>query len=130
MAKIESEDVRSVALVGHSASGKTMLAEAMMVKGKTRKQLGSITDGSTASDYDEDEKELGYSVDATVLRTSWKGKEVQILDAPGSVDFIGGAIAALSAVEAAVITVCATKGIEVMTRKAYELTEKIKIPRR
>jgi len=129
MSRIKSNDIRNIALVGHSASGKSMLAEALLVKGKTRPQLGSIQDGSTISDFDEDEKELRYSVDPTVLRTSWRDKEIQIVDAPGSVDFIGGAIAALSAVEAAVITVCATKGIEVVTRKVYELTEKINVPR-
>ncbi|NOZ85873.1 MAG: elongation factor G [Deltaproteobacteria bacterium] len=129
MAKMEPENIRNIALVGHSGSGKTMLSEALLFETKKIPKMGSVMAGTTVSDFDDDEKDLKYSVETTVLRTNFKGRELQVLDTPGSVDFIGGVIAALGCVEAAVITVCATKGIEVVTRKVFELTERMNIPR-
>jgi elongation factor G len=98
-----------------------MLAEAMLLKGGAIKRLGSIADGTTASDFDVDEKEAQKSYYASVLHTKWQGRDLNILDTPGSADFIGQVFGVLSVVELALITVNASSGVEMGTRKAWEL---------
>ena len=123
MAGSTIEEIRNVALVGHSGSGKTMLAEAMLVKAGELNRLGKVEDGTTASDFDVDEKEANKSFYAAILHTTWQGKDVNIIDTPGSADFVGQVYGALSVVELALITVNATSGIEIGTRKAWELAK-------
>jgi elongation factor G len=117
----EPKDVRTVALVGHTGSGKTMLAEAMLLACGELKEPGRIESGTTVSDFAPEEKEAARSVNLGVLHGAWKGREIQVLDAPGYADFVGQAVAALSAAETALITVNAVNGIEVTTRKVWEL---------
>ena len=123
MASHKGEAIRNVALVGHSGSGKTMLAEAMLFKGGELNRLGKISDGTTASDFDLDEKEGKKSFHSALLHTPWKGRDINIIDTPGSADFIGQVYGALSVVELALITVNAAAGIEVGTRKAWEIVK-------
>ncbi len=123
MASNKGEIIRNVAFVGHSSSGKTMLAEAMLFKGGELSRLGKVSDGTTASDFDLDEKEGRKSFYSALLHTMWKGRDVNILDTPGSADFIGQVYGALSVAELALITVNAAAGIEVGTRKAWELVK-------
>lgn len=123
MAGNQGESIRNISLVGHSGSGKTMLAEAMLLKGGEISRLGRVSDGTTASDFDIDEKEGKKSVYSSVLHTTWKGRDINILDTPGSADFIGQIYGALSVTELALITVNAVAGIEVGTRKAWELVK-------
>ena len=123
MAEKSGEEIRNVALVGHSGSGKTMLTEAILLKGGVLNRLGSIADGTTASDFDQDEKEAGKSFFASVLHTGWKGRELNIIDTPGSGDFVGQVYGALAVVELALITVNAAAGIEMGTRKAWDLAK-------
>lgn len=128
MAGNKGEEIRNVAIAGHSGSGKTMLAEALLLKGGVLNRLGQVTDGTTASDYDIDEKEAGKSYYSTVLHTNWKGRDLNILDTPGSQDFVGQVYGALSVVELALITVNAASGIEIGTRKAWELARQQGVP--
>lgn len=123
MASNKGEAIRNVALVGHSGSGKTMLAEAMLFKGGELNRLGKVSDGTTAGDFDLDEKEGKKSLYSALLHTSWKGRDINIIDTPGAADFIGQVYGALSAVELALITVNAAAGIEVGTRKAWEIVK-------
>ena len=123
MAENNAQNIRNVALVGHSGNGKTMLSEAMLLKGGEINRLGRIGDGTTASDFDTDEKEGQKSVQSSVLHTMWKGRDLNIIDTPGAADFVGEVYGALSVVELAVITVNAASGIEVGTRKAWELAQ-------
>ena len=123
MASNKGEIIRNLALVGHSGSGKTMLAEAMLFKGGELSRLGKVSDGTTASDFDLDEKEGKKSFYSALLHTAWKGRDINIFDTPGSADFIGQVYGALSVVELALITVNAAAGIEVGTRKAWELVK-------
>ncbi|MGQ4807066.1 Elongation factor G [Candidatus Entotheonellaceae bacterium PAL068K] len=123
MAGSKIEEIRNVALVGHSGSGKTMLAEAMLVQGGELNRLGKVVDGTTASDFDVDEKEAHKSFYSAVLHTTWQGQEVNIIDTPGSADFVGQVYGALSVVELALITVNAASGIEMGTRKAWDLAK-------
>jgi elongation factor G len=112
-----------MALIGHSGSGKTMLAEAMLFKGGVINRLGRVLDGTTVSDFDLDEKSTQKSFYSSVLHTAWQGRDINIIDTPGSGDFVGQLYGALSAVELAMITVNAAYGIELGTRKAWELAK-------
>jgi elongation factor G len=100
-----------------------MLAEAMLLKGGEISRLGRVGDGTTASDFDSDEKEGKKSYYSALVHTPWKGRDINLLDTPGAADFIGQVYGALSVAELALITVNATSGIEVGTRKAWELVK-------
>ncbi len=119
MAKYRVEDIRNIALVGHGAAGKTSLADSLLFKGKAVERRGSVDDGSSLSDYDDEEKKRRFSIDTTILHLEHQGKQVHILDAPGYPDFVGGAIEALQAAETAVIVISAPNGIEVNTRRMF-----------
>lgn len=129
MAGNKGEEIRNVALAGHSGSGKTMLAEALLLKGGVLNRLGQVSDGSTASDFDADEKDAQKSYYSSVLHTSWQGRDLNILDTPGSLDFGGQLYGALSVVELALITVNAASGIEIGMRKAWDLARQQGVPR-
>src|SRR6266404_9957623 len=116
MAKHKVEDIRNIALVGHGASGKTSLADTLLFKAGTVDRRGSVDDGSSVSDYDDEEKKRRFSIDTSILHLEHKGKIVHLLDAPGYPDFIGAALEALDPVETAVIVISAPSGIEVNTR--------------
>jgi elongation factor G len=96
----------------------------MLLKGGVLSRLGKINDGTTTSDFDVDERESQKSVYTSVLHTPWQGRDINILDAPGSADFIGQVYGALSVAELALISVNASAGIEVGTRKAWEIAQK------
>ncbi|MHC5058040.1 MAG: elongation factor G [Planctomycetota bacterium] len=126
---LESKDIRTVALVGHSGSGKTMLAEAMLLAGGVINELGSVEKGTTVSDSSPEEKEAGRSVNLGTLYTPWKGRHVNVLDAPGYADFAGMALSALSAADLALVTVNANAGLEVTTRKMWDAAGEAGCPR-
>jgi elongation factor G len=119
------ENVRDIALVGHRAAGKTSLADALLFEAKAVERMGSVDDGTSVADFDEEEHKHHFSIDTHVLHTDHDGKHLNILDAPGSPDFIGAALEALAAVETAVVVVSAVNGIEVNTRRMFnEATKK------
>ncbi len=120
MPKYGTADIRNIALVGHSGSGKTSLAEAILHTTGTTSRLGSVPDGSSHLDFTEEERERTCSIDAAVCHVSHDGKEINIIDTPGTPDFVGPAIAALAAVETAVCVISASAGIEVNTRRMME----------
>ncbi len=123
MAGTKGEGIRNVVLAGHSGSGKTMLAEAILLKGGILNRLGKVNDGTTASDFDVDEKEANKSFFSSVLHTSWQGRDLSLIDTPGSADFVGQLYEALSVAELTLITVNAASGIEIGTRKAWDLAK-------
>ena len=119
------ENVRDIALVGHRAAGKTSLADALLFEAKAVDRMGSVDDGTSVGDFDDEEHKHHFSIDTHVLHADHEGKHLNILDAPGSPDFIGAALEALSAVETAVVVVSAVAGIEVNTRRMFaEATKK------
>lgn len=124
-----SVDNRNLVLVGHNASGKTLLSEALLAKAGAIKRRGSIAEKSTVSDYDPDEKERGNSLDASCLNLTHKDRRINLIDTPGMPDFIAGVMEGLAAVECALLTVNAATGIEVMTRKIWGLIEARSLPR-
>ncbi len=119
MNEYQSADIRNLAVVGHGASGKTMLSEAMLACSGIINRIGSIANGSTVSDYHKDEIERQISIHASLLHAEWQGKKLNIIDAPGYADFIGEALSALSAVDAAMIVIHANQGVEVGTEQVW-----------
>jgi elongation factor G len=119
MAKYKVEDIRNIALVGHGAAGKTSLADALLFAAKAVGRRGSPDEGTSVSDYDEEEHKRRFSIDTSVLHLEWKGKRFNLLDAPGYPDFVGAALEALNAVETAVVVVSAPNGVEVNTRRMF-----------
>jgi elongation factor G len=113
------ENVRDIALVGHRAAGKTSLADALLFDAHAVDRLGSVDDGTSVADFDEEEHKRHISIDTHVLHAEHDGKHLNILDAPGSPDFIGAALEALSAVETAVVVVSAVNGVEMNTRRMF-----------
>src|SRR5271155_2374887 len=107
MSKYNVTDIRNLALAGHGASGKTSLADALLFTAKAVDRRGSPDDGTSVSDYDEEEHKHHFSIDTSVLHLDHQGKRVHLLDAPGYPEFVGNALAALSAVETAVIVISA-----------------------
>lgn len=124
MAKYKSDDIRNIVLCGHAGAGKTMLAEAMLLKAKVISRLGSVADGSTVSDYEKEEKEYHYSLNSSLMNITHAGKMFNIIDTPGQVDFQGGMISGMAAADIAVICVNATRGIELMSRKAWDTAQR------
>ncbi|MDR1613102.1 MAG: elongation factor G, partial [Planctomycetota bacterium] len=121
MAKHHSADVRDIVLCGHSGSGKTIFAEAMLLKTRMITRLGSIADGSTVSDFEKEEKEYQYSLNPSIMHFPYAGKEFNLVDVSGQVDFQGGMVGGMVGGDVAVVCVNAMRGIELMTRKAWDL---------
>jgi elongation factor G len=119
MSKHKVEDIRNIALVGHRAAGKTTLADAVLFKAGAVERRGSVDDGSSVSDYDEEEHHRKFTIDAHLLNATHKGKQLHIIDTPGYPDFVGGALGALGAVETVAIVLSAPAGIEVNARRMF-----------
>src|SRR5262249_56333238 len=100
-------------------AGKTSLADALLFEAHAVDRMGNVDDGTSVAEFDEEERKHHFSIDTHVLHADHDGKHLDILDAPGTPDFIGAALEALSAVETAVIVVSAVNGIEVNTRRMY-----------
>src|ERR1700682_3570623 len=111
MAKHRVEDIRNIALVGHGAAGKTSLADALLFKAHAVDRRGSVEDGTSVSDYDEEEKKRHFSIDTSVLHLDHDGKRIHLLDTPGYPDYVGAALAALDPVENAVVVISAPNGV-------------------
>lgn len=117
MSKYTTETLRSVALVGHGAAGKTSLAEALLFATGTIPAKGSVDKGNTVADFDAQEKEAGHSLTSAVVNFGYEGTHVHLIDTPGYPDFSGQAIAALAGVDTALIVINAQTGVELMTER-------------
>ncbi len=113
-------DIRNVALAGHGASGKTSLADALLFASGATSRRGSVDDGTSTLDVDDEEKRRHYSIDCHLGHLAWKGRQVHLIDSPGYPDFIGSALSALAAVENVVVSVSGPTGIEVNTRRIFQ----------
>jgi len=126
---VGTNDIRNVALLGHGGSGKTSLAEAILHKTGATSRLGSVDEQTSVCDYYDEEKEHQHSIKSTVVYTNYGDKLINIIDTPGSPDFMGSAIKAIPAAETALIVISAAAGIETNTRKLFELAAKAGKPR-
>ena len=124
----QTNEIKNIALLGSAGSGKTTLAEAMLYESGLIKRRGSVEAKNTVSDYFPVEQEYGYSVFSTVFNVEWKNKKLNIIDCPGSDDFVGGAITALNVTDQAVILINGQYGPEVGTQNNFRYTEKLKKP--
>jgi elongation factor G len=127
--KYTEDMLRNVALVSHSGAGKTTLAESMLFLSGAINRRGTVEEGNTVSDYDPEEIKRVISINASIIPVEWQDHKINVIDTPGYFDFVGDAIAALSVVEAAVLTVCAASGIEVGTEKSWRQCEDKSLPR-
>ena len=125
----KSDDLRNIALVGHSNTGKTTLTEAILHSCGCLKELGSVEDRDTVSDYRREEKDRGISIKSSLVPVECMGKKINILDTPGYFDFIGEVYSSLAASEAAVLVVDAGSGVEVATEKIWKELVRKGIPR-
>jgi len=117
MAKYTTENIHTVALVGHGGAGKTLLAEALLWKSGVIGAMGSLERGTTVCDFDPLEKQYGHSLSSALVNFPYKGIHVHLVDTPGMPDFAGQSIAALAAVETAVVVINAATGIELNTTR-------------
>jgi elongation factor G len=114
-----TESIRNVALVGHGGCGKTTFLEAALMATGVLKRLGKVEEGSTVSDYDKMEIDKGYSISASMVPVEYKKVKINFVDTPGYFDFVGEVNSALRAVEAAILIVDASAGVQVGTEKAW-----------
>ncbi len=119
MPSYKTDDIRTVALAGHEVAGKTSLADALLFKAKANDRRGCVDEGTSVSDFDDEEKKQKYSIDSSLLHLDYQGKRIYLIDTPGKPEFVGQALCALNAVETAVVVVSATAGIQVNTRRMF-----------
>lgn len=124
-----TDKIRNVVLLGHGGCGKTTLVEAMAYLSGLTTRMGKVTDGNTISDYDKEEAKRLFSVNTSVVPILWEDHKINILDTPGYFGFVGEVEEAVSVADAAIIVVSGKAGIEVGTKKAWEICEKYKLPR-
>lgn len=128
MKVFNTSNIRNIALLGHSGSGKTTFAECMLFEGGLIKRRGNTNDGNTTSDYHELEKERNNSIFSSLMFTQWKGDKINIIDTPGFDDFVGEVISALRVADTGVMLLNAQNGVEVGTEIIWEYTEEFKTP--
>ena len=124
----QTNEIKNIALLGSSGSGKTTLVEAMLFESGVIKRRGSVAAKNTVSDYFPVEQEYGYSVFSTVLHVEWNNKKLNIIDCPGSDDFVGSTVTALNVTDTAIILLNGQYGVEVGTQNHFRYTEKLKKP--
>ena len=124
----QTNEIKNIALLGSSGSGKTTLVEAMLFESGVIKSRGSVAAKNTVSDYFPVEQEYGYSVFSTVLHVEWNNKKLNIIDCPGSDDFVGSTVTALNVTDTAIILLNGQYGVEVGTQNHFRYTEKLNKP--
>jgi elongation factor G len=129
MPAVEPGKIRNVAAVGHRGTGKTSLVEAMLFQAGATNRLGVVEQGTTVSDWDEDEQEREMSISAALCHLEWQERKINLIDTPGEPSFQGDAIAALHVVEGALITVSGVMGVEVQTSRNWGRAEELGLSR-
>jgi elongation factor G len=124
-----ADRIRNVALVGHRGSGKTSLHEALLFEAGATTRLGSVADGTTVSDADEDEKSRGMSISASMASFEWRDVKVNLIDTPGEPSFIADSLGALRVCESAIFVVNGVMGVEVSTRRLWERAQELGVAR-
>lgn len=129
MDTMNPKSIRNICLTGHSGSGKTSLAEAMLYLSKATERLGNIADGNTVSDFDEEEIKRGISISTSVLPITWLDKKINILDTPGYIDFNAEVSEAMRVADSMLIVVDGRAGVQVGTELQWKAASRAGIPR-
>lgn len=123
------KNLRNIGLIGHGASGKTSLVEALLFNTGNTDRLGRVEDGKTVTDFDQEEKKRGISLSVSIAPIEADETKINLVDIPGYFDFSGELIQGMRAVDVATIVVCGVSGVQVGTEKAWDYCNKIKLPR-
>lgn len=123
-----SKEIKNISIIGGSRSGKTTLAEAMLLEGGLIKRRGTVEAHNTVCDYFPVEHEYGYSVFSTLFHVEWNNKKLNFIDCPGADDFVGGAVTALNVTDTALLLVNAAYGVDVGTQNNFKNTERYNKP--
>ena len=129
MKDFQTAQIRNIGLGGHGSSGKTILSEALLFNLKEISRIGSIEQGSTISDYNEDEINRQISLNTALMHGVWREHKINILDTPGYSDFFGEVVGAMRVVDTEFIVVSAASGVEVGTEQVWNEAKKQKVPR-
>ncbi|MEC7641722.1 MAG: elongation factor G [Nitrospinota bacterium] len=120
MKKYIQKDIRNVGLVGHGAAGKTSVAEAILFNSGVSDRLGRVGDNSSIMDYDPDEIKRGHSINASLAFLEWQGKKINLIDTPGTSNFVADIPGCLRVVDGALIVISAEAGVQYFTEKAWQ----------
>lgn len=124
-----ADKIKNVALVGHSGSGKTNLTESMLYQSGATKRMGNVSSKNTMSDFSNEEAQRQSSIGTSIIPVEWRDTKINVIDAPGYLDFVGEVYSALRAAESAILVVDATSGVEVGTELVWKYCEEIDLPR-
>src|SRR5919198_6661598 len=125
----EPGKIRNVAVTGHRGTGKTSLVEAMLFQAGVINRLGTVEQGSTVADWDDDEQRRKMSLSASLCHLEWQGRKINLIDTPGDPGFTGDTVAALRVVEGALVVASAVMGVEVQTSRVWARAEELGLPR-
>src|SRR5215210_1024184 len=125
----DAANIRNVALVGHSGSGKTQLASAALFDAGAVNRLGRVDEGTTITDYDEEEISRKHTLSASLAYAEWNRTKINFIDTPGMANFLADARAALRVADAAIVVVDAVSGVQVQTEKTWQASEELGLPR-
>jgi elongation factor G len=129
MPELDPAKIRNVAVTGHRGTGKTSLVEAMLFQSGAVNRLGVVEQGTTVSDWDEEEQKRHMSLAASIAHVEWKGRKINLVDTPGDAGFQGDTIAALRVVEGVLLAVSGVMGVEVQTSRAWKRAEDLGLSR-
>ncbi len=125
----KSDNLRNVVLLGHGGAGKTSLAEAMLYRAGAVNRLGRVDDGTSVSDWDDEERRRQMSINASLMPCEWGDHKINVIDTPGYMDFVGEVISGIRVADAAVIVLDSTGGVEVGTEQVWHHADERKLPR-
>ncbi len=125
----EPGKIRNVAVIGHRGTGKTSLVEALLFETGTVNRLGSVTEKTTVSDHDDEERRRGMSISATVTHLDWDGRTINLIDCPGEPSFQADVLGALRVVEGAIMSVSGVMGVEVGTERLWRRCDELGLAR-
>ncbi|MEO1128283.1 MAG: elongation factor G [Planctomycetota bacterium] len=129
MASYTTSQIRNIAFTGHGGSGKTTLIEALLHEAGAIGRVGTVEDGTTACDYEAEEKEHGHSLYSSLVHFDYEERHFNVIDTPGFPDFVGQTLAAMPAVETVAVVIGADKGIQTSTRRVMTVAAERNLPR-
>ena len=129
MKTYSAAEIRNLAVVGHNDTGKTTLVSQLLFNAGATTRLGSINDGSTVTDFDQDEIDRKHSISTAVAWAEWNGRKINLIDTPGFGIFIMEAKSAMRVADSAAVVVSAVTGVEVSTEKVWKFAEEFELPR-